>query len=116
MNELIKAHNAVFGFEIVDGKIEPPKYDLPNAVKERIEYFGKQSEDGLSFFGCLSAILAYDEEECEKQYKLGATENWLPLTAEVKNWFNKMGTPGEMLVVVKLLYGLRGEQKVEEKV
>lgn len=107
MDELIKAHNAVFGFEIVDGKIEPPKYDLPKAVEERINYFAKQSEDGLSFFGCLSMILAYDEEECKKQYLLGSTQEWLPMTEEAKRWFDQMETPGEMLVVVKLLYGLR---------
>ncbi|MGM0169883.1 hypothetical protein IGI39_004906 [Enterococcus sp. AZ135] len=116
MDELIKAHNAVFGFEIVDGKIEPPKYNLPKAVEDRINYFGKQSEDGLSFFGCISAILAYDDEECKKQYQLGAVEEWLPMTEEARQWFNQMGTPGEMLVVVKLLYGLRSEWNVGENV
>lgn len=107
MDELIEANKAVYGFEIVDGKIEVPKYDLPEAVKERIEYFAKQSEDGLSFYGCLSSILAYNEDECKEQYQLGATEEWLPVSDEFRNWIDRMGTPGEMLVVVKMLYGLR---------
>ncbi|EOH94816.1 hypothetical protein [Enterococcus pallens] len=107
MNTMIEAHNAVHGFEIIDGKIQPPKYDLPDFINERVEYFGKYSEEGMSFYGCLSAILAYDEEECKKQFQLGASGDWMPISAEVREWFDHMGTPGEMLITVKLLYGLR---------
>lgn len=107
MDKMIEAHNAVHGFEIVNGKIEPPKYDLPDFIIERINYFAKHSGEGLTFYGCLSSILAYDEEECKKQYQLGAPDEWLPVSDEVKDWFYKMGVPGEMLVTVKLLYGLR---------
>ncbi|MGM0175724.1 hypothetical protein [Enterococcus sp. DIV0800] len=110
MDKMIEAHKAVFGFEIIDGKIRPPKYTLPKAVKERIRYIGEEAENGMTFLGCLNCILAYDEEKSRKEFLLGSSKEWLPLTDEAKRWFDETGTPGEMLVAIELLYGLRNEE------
>lgn len=107
MEKMLEAHKAVFGFEIVDGKIKTPKYKLPAAVKERIQYIGEESVNGMTFLGCMNCILAYDETSSKKEFLLGASKEWLPVTAEVRRWFDETGTPGEMLVAVELLYGLR---------
>lgn len=109
MDKMIEAHDAVFGFEIVEGKIKTPKYKLPAAVKERIKYIGEESENGMTFLGCMNCVLAYDEESCKKEFLLGASKEWLPVTDEVRRWFDETGTSGEMLVAVELLYGLRAE-------
>lgn len=110
MDKMIEAHNAVFGFEIIEGKIRPPKYQLPILVKERIKYIGEESENGMTFLGCMNCIMAYDEEQSKKDFILGASKEWLPLNKEVKQWFDETGTPGEMLVALELLYGLRNEE------
>lgn len=113
MEKMIEAHKAVFGFEIVDGKVAPPKYDLPKCMKERIAYIGSESENGMSFLGCINCIFAYDEEESKKDFQLGASKEWLPVSQEVRKWIDETGTPGEMLVALELLYGLRPTKHLE---
>lgn len=110
MGKQAEAHKAVFGFKIIDGKINPPVYDLPDCIKERIAYFSECAEDGLSFFGCLDCILAIDEERSKQQFALGAAKPWLDMTEEAYQWFSEMGAPGEMLIAVDLLYGLRSSE------
>ena len=39
MEELKQKVNAVYNWTVEDGKPKPPKQDLPQAVKDRADYF-----------------------------------------------------------------------------
>ncbi len=41
MEELKKKVNAVYNWTVEDGKPQPPQQDLPQAVKDRADYFWK---------------------------------------------------------------------------
>ncbi|VPG76798.1 gp24 [Streptococcus pneumoniae] len=48
MEELKKKVNAVYNWTVEDGKPQPPQQDLPQAVKERVDYFWEMAEDGMT--------------------------------------------------------------------
>ena len=50
MEELKKKVNGVYGWSVEDGKPKPPKQDLPQAVKDRADYFWEMTEDGKIFW------------------------------------------------------------------
>lgn len=109
--ELLKALNNIFKFTIIeeDGKnrVKTPQMDLPETVKERIEFFGKYAEDGLSFLGCIDLIMAEDEEKSKKEFEIGAYEEYLPVTEEFKQWRDDpfLFSLHQMEIAVALMYG-----------
>lgn len=113
--KLLKALNNIFKFTIIekDGKnrVQAPQMDLPETVKERIKFFGKYSEDGLSFLGCIDLILAEDEEKSKKDFEIGAYEEYLPATEEFKQWRDEPGLHSlhQMEIAVALMYGMGDE-------
>lgn len=117
--KLLKAMNNIFKFTIIDddgkNKVQAPQMDLPESVKERIKFFGKYSEDGLSFLGCIDLILAEDEEKCKKDFEIGAYEEYLPATEEFKQWRDEPGLHSlhQMEIAVALMYGMGDEQEEE---
>lgn len=109
------AINNIFGFEIVregeSERVQAPRMNLPEAVKKRIDFFGKYAEDGLSFLGCLRYIMAVeDEEELKKDFEYGAYEDYLPASQEFIEWRDEIGTHRlrDMEVAVALIYGFGG--------
>lgn len=104
--KLSKAFNNIFKFTIIEkdgeNRVQAPQMDLPESVKERIKFFGKYSEDGLSFLGCIDLILAEDEE-------------YLPATEEFKQWRDEPGLHSlhQMEIAVALMYGMGDEQEEE---
>lgn len=117
--KLTKAMNNIFKFTIIEkdgkNKIQPPKMDLPESVRERIKFFGKYAGDGLSFFGCLTLILAEDEEKCKKDFEIGAYEEYLPATEEFRQWRDDPSVYSlhQMEIAVALMYGMGLEQEEE---
>ncbi|MGG5359360.1 hypothetical protein [Enterococcus sp. DIV0240a] len=111
-DETKKSFNNVYGFKIVeeDGKneIQSPRMDLPECVKERIKFFGKYSEDGLSFSGCIELIMAEDEEKAKKEFESGAYEDYLPASEEFKQWRDEIALRNlhQMEIAVALIYGM----------
>lgn len=99
----------IWGFEIVevDGeqKIQPPKAIMPEYVKERVRFFTKYRENGMTFYGCLNCILAYDEEQQKKDFDFGAYEDWFPVTQEFKEWRDLCLTDRAGEIAVAILYG-----------
>ncbi len=91
------------------GKIHPPKMDLPKAVKERLEFFLDQTDFGLTYLGCLEAVLAYDEEKVKKEIEMGG--DWLPVSKEFKEWRDGTGSElpyhssKEQIIALALIYG-----------
>lgn len=51
MEELKQKVNAVYGWSVEDGKPKPPKQDLPQAVKDRADYFWEMADGQDSRFG-----------------------------------------------------------------
>ncbi|HEU6533831.1 TPA: hypothetical protein VV252_001855 [Streptococcus pneumoniae] len=49
MEDLKQKVNAVYNWTVEDGKPKPPKQDLPQAVKDRADYFWEMAEDGMTF-------------------------------------------------------------------
>nr|DAJ11194.1 MAG TPA: hypothetical protein [Caudoviricetes sp.] len=117
--KLTKAMNNIFKFTIIDddgkNKVQAPQMDLPKSVRERIKFFGKYAEDGLSFLGCINLILAEDEEQCKKDFEIGAYEEYLPATEEFKQWRDEpsLHSLHQMEIAVALMYGI-GEEQGEE--
>ncbi|MBW5096599.1 hypothetical protein I5822_10030, partial [Streptococcus pneumoniae] len=56
MEELKKKVNAVYNWTVEDGKPQPPKQNLPQAVKDRADYFWEMAEDGMTFMGAMECI------------------------------------------------------------
>lgn len=66
MEELKQKVNEVYNWTVEDGKPQPPKQDLPQAVKDRADYFWEMAEDGMTFMGAMECIFA-DEKPTEQQ-------------------------------------------------
>jgi hypothetical protein len=115
-DELKKALNNIYKFTIIEedgkNKVQPPQMELPESVKERIKFFGKYSEDGLSFLGCINLIMAEDEEECKKDFEIGAYEDYLPATQEFKQWRDEpiLHSLHQIEIAVALIYGLGSKE------
>lgn len=56
MEELKQKVNAVYNWTVEDGKPQPPKQDLPQAVKDRADYFWEMAEDGMTFMGAMKSL------------------------------------------------------------
>lgn len=105
----------VYGFTAVevDGKhkVKSPKAVMPVCAKERILFARKYMADwGLSFYGALNMVLAFDEEESRKDFIMGGLpEDWIPVTEEFKQWRDEPFVFREAEVAVALLYGTCNE-------
>lgn len=106
------------GFSIIeeDGKqkVKAPDMVLPQYAIDRIKFFRKYMEDGLSFYGCLNFILAYDEQESQKEFGYGAYEEWVPVTEEFKNWRDEYFAKRDAEIAVALLYGMGEEIEADD--
>ena len=58
MEDLKQKVNAVYNWTVEDGKPKPPHQDLPQAVKDRADYFWEMAEDGMTFIGAMECIFA----------------------------------------------------------
>ncbi|WP_338353488.1 hypothetical protein [Enterococcus faecalis] len=116
MSEKIRtACNNIYKFTIVEENgeniVHTPKMDLPECVKERIKFFGKYLDDGMTFTGCLRMIMAKDEEKAKQDFGIGAYEDYLPASEEFKQWRDDIALRNlhQMEIAVALIYGL-GEE------
>ncbi|EGO9191823.1 hypothetical protein DUY54_06055 [Enterococcus faecalis] len=109
------AMNNIYKFTIVEengkNKVSTPKLDLPEFVKERIKFFGKYAEGGLSFLGCLEMIMAEDEEKAKQDFEFGSYEDYLPASEKFKQWRDEIGLYSlhQMEIAIALIYGLGDE-------
>ncbi|HET1550912.1 TPA: hypothetical protein VQP82_001475, partial [Streptococcus pneumoniae] len=71
MEELKQKVNEVYNWTVEDGKPQPPKQNLPQAVKDRADYFWEMAEDGMTFMGAMECIFA---DEKPTDYDLGSTK------------------------------------------
>ncbi len=113
MNKQIStAMSNIYKFTVFEedgkNKVRAPKMDLPEFVKERIKFFGKYSEDGLSFLGCINLIMAEDEEKAKKEFEIGSYEDYLPASEEFKQWRDEIALRNlhQMEIAVALIYGV----------
>ena len=102
LEDLKKKVNEVYGWEVEDGKPKPPKQDLPQAVKDRADYFWEMTEDGMTFMGAMECIFA---DEKPKEYDLGATKDWLPKSKEFDDWVGYSPGMSQLVIAVYLIYG-----------
>ena len=107
MEDLKKKVNGVYGWSVEDGKPKPPKQDLPQAVKDRADYFWEMTEDGMTFMGAMECIFA---DEKPKDYDLGATKDWLPKSKEFDDWVGYAPSMSQLVIAVYLIYGGREDE------
>ncbi|CKA12178.1 gp24 [Streptococcus pneumoniae] len=101
MEELKQKVNAVYNWTVEDGKPQPPKQDLPQAVKDRADYFWEMAEDGMTFMGAMECIFA---DEKPTDYDLGATKGWLPKSKEFDDWIGYSPSMAQVVIAVYLIY------------
>ena len=102
MEDLKKKVNGVYGWSVKDGKPKSPKQDLPQAVKERADYFWEMTEDGMTFMGAMECIFA---DKKPKDYDLGATKDWLPKSKDFDDWIGYSPGMSQLVIAVYLIYG-----------
>ncbi len=102
MEELKQKVNEVYNWTVEDGKPQPPKQDLPQAVKDRADYFWEMAEDGMTFMGAMECIFA---DEKPTDYDLGATKGWLPKSKEFDDWVGYSPSMAQVVIAVYLIYG-----------
>ena len=102
MEDLKQKVNAVYNWTVEDGKPKPPKQDLPQAVKDRVDYFWEMAEDGMTFMGAMECIFA---DEKPTDYDLGATKGWLPKSKEFDDWVGYTPSVSQLVIAVYLIYG-----------
>ena len=107
MDDLKKKVNGVYGWSVEDGKPKPPKQDLPQAVKDRADYFWEMAEDGMTFTGVMECIFA---DEKPTDYDLGATKGWLPKSKEFDDWVGYSPSMAQVVIAVYLIYGGREDE------
>ncbi|VLY52645.1 gp24 [Streptococcus pneumoniae] len=95
MEELKQKVNEVYNWTVEDGKPKPPKQDLPQAVKERVDYFWEMAEDGMTFIGAMECIFA---DEKPTDYDLGATKDWLPKSKEFDDWIGYSPSMAQVVI------------------
>lgn len=89
---------------------------LPKFVRQRADFFAKQTADGLSYFGALKATMAYEYEVSEIKKEIEFGGSWLPVSDEFKNWRDSyLGKNSkQMIVALYLIYGEPVEDGDEE--
>lgn len=95
----------VYKWQIKGDKVQPPKMDLPKCVIERIKFFQDQIDDGLTFYGALTAILAVNEEQAKHDIEMGG--KWLPVSDEFRKWMHSdfYVNTRQMIIAQVLIYG-----------
>ncbi|CJH68873.1 hypothetical protein [Streptococcus pneumoniae] len=102
MEELKQKVNEVYNWTVEDGRPKPPKQDLPQVVKDRVDYFWEMAEDGMTFMGAMECIFA---DEKPTDYDLGATKGWLPKSKEFDDWIGYSPSMAQVVIAVYLIYG-----------
>ncbi|MGM0074380.1 hypothetical protein [Enterococcus diestrammenae] len=101
--EMGKTFKNIFGWTVDGEQVIPPKFSFPDCVWDRVSYFSEGFEYGLTYSGCLSLVLAYDEDDCKKKFDLGDPRPWFPVTQEFKQWRDAHALR-EMEIAAVLLY------------
>lgn len=99
-----KLLKGVYGFKVENGKVTPPKYEFPQAMKDRIIHFQQEFENGLTLMGALEAIFAYDEEAARKEFETWSALDWLPMDPEAKAWIDESMSFGQWVVATAIMY------------
>ncbi len=101
-NPMLKS---IYGWSVKDGKCVPPKITFPKPVVERIEYFSKYIENGLTFQGALEFIFAGDEKKCKEECE--KFMDWLPVSDGFREWLDGdfLYSFKEEQIMLALIYG-----------
>lgn len=96
----------VYGWQ-VENNVANLKMDLPHFVKERVEYFREETEDGLTFMGYMTAVLGHEEDEKENReiFDMFASIEWLPVSEEFKKWRDEYFAMRQLEVAIAIIYG-----------
>ena len=101
----------IYGFTIDEnGKVNSPKMKLPVFVSERINFFSKYFEHGLTFAGALELILACDEEAAKEKFDFVAYDDWLPVSKEFEEWRDHYAL-NQQVIAIALIYGTGIEEE-----
>lgn len=102
MEDFKKMFDGVYGWYVENGKPKPPKQVLPQAVKDRVDYFWEMAEDGLTLLGAMECIFAYKKPE---YYDWFTDKRWLPRSKEFDDWTDQSLSMAQFVIAVYLIYG-----------
>jgi len=71
-------------------------------------------DEGLTFYGGYTAVLAYEEDQAREDFEFGGT--WLPVSDEFKAWRDDgfAGSFKEMQIALALIYAYEEEEDNED--
>lgn len=102
MEDFKRMFDGVYGWSVENGEPKPPKQVLPQAVKDRVDYFWEMAEDGLTLLGAMECIFS---NEKPKDYNWFASKDWFPKTKEFDDWADQSLSMAQFVVAVYLIYG-----------
>lgn len=106
MDEFKESFDGIYGWKTKGDKCVPPSNEFPECVLERLRWiYPWIDEAGLSFFGALQSILAYDEKYAKEQFEIGGGK-FFPLIDEFKKWRDETPLCGQ-LIAIALTYGYK---------
>ena len=111
-----KAMSSIYNWSVIDGKIDPPKSQLPECIKERVRWiYGLTKKDyipGISFTGEIESVLPNpdEEEDLKKDWESGSSADWFPISDEYKMFYKEnrayFSFTIPAAVAIELLFGL----------
>ena len=80
------------------------KIKLPKCVTNRLDWVREYMDEGLTFYGGYTAVLAYEEDQAREDFEFGGT--WLPVSDEFKAWRDEGFDRSfkEMQIALALIY------------
>jgi len=106
MDSFEELMDGMYGWKVKDGEVDPPHYQFPQSVLERIHYFNFAPlwEDGMTFMGAMQFIIGGSEAKRDYlKYGIGA---WLPESDGFKKWYESWGKSArQQLIALALMYG-----------
>lgn len=119
-----KTMNSIYKWSIKDGKIDPPKSELPECIKERVRWLLSLANNdyipGISFLGQIESVLPDpdEEEKHKKDWESGSFTDWLPLSDEYKQYYQDnrayFSFTIPAAVAIELLFGLNEDDNSKQ--
>lgn len=96
----------VYGFDVKDGKIVPPKIKFDKCVYERLEAFKNEdaADAGWSLYGVFKLIMGECDKEDYDMNPFGNAEMFEP-SKDFEHWLDMHSEWGPILIMQALLYG-----------
>lgn len=120
MDEIDVAYSQVYGWTLnKEQKLVPPykNYPLPDFVIDRVRWLSKQMQImPMTFAGAILQLTDVSHEErLKKEWEMGASLDWMPITDEYRDWIENSRLADWHKVAVALAFIYWGGDKDEQQ-